>query len=336
MGDGSAETGQHGLSQSAAPHPSFRLAEKHFKNRSTRALPPLKDLPSSLCLPVLDLSRPQSLLKVDDLDATGLLTLQGSTQPVTDVSHDEVWAAGWWARTYGDPRKRIGETGERPPIDYEGITETTVNGRKAFVVAEGEKATFPLTSGCILVPSYLSPPEQEQLVLSALSNYTLPPNPLSVDVHYATPPNLFELYATAPDTPVLPRHTDIDDDERVALAEKAKAATGLRQTVTTPATATPTLDTMLTPAPADTMSVTAKPRSVGQLFSELRWANLGWIYRWTTKAYDFSQRIAFPVELGNLCRSTVRSALDNYGDYGEFGEDQLTQNPILASSTSTS
>lgn len=71
--------------------------------------------------------------------------------------------------------------------------------------------------------------------------------------------------------------------------------------------------------------------------TELRWANLGWIYRWTTKVYDFSQRISFPEELGKVCRSVVRSALPDYHDYGKFARERSSrQNLILVSSISTS
>lgn len=147
MGDGSgAATPIASGSDAGSLHPAFRLAEKHFKNRTTRALPPLRDIPSDLCLPVLDLSRPSSSSNLNgrysetaQYPADG--GVAGELQPTSSCdspSSDEVYNAGWWARTYGDPRKRIGEKGERPPVDLDGIEETEVDGRKAYIVGAGE------------------------------------------------------------------------------------------------------------------------------------------------------------------------------------------------------
>lgn len=106
-------------------HPAFRLAEKHFKNRATAALPALRDIPTELCRSVLDLSRPAS------------------------CEEDEVYLAGWWGRSYeplvANARKRKVKDrarGERPPLpdlEAEGVRVVQLNdGRAAYIVAEGE------------------------------------------------------------------------------------------------------------------------------------------------------------------------------------------------------
>lgn len=105
-------------------HPAFRLAEKHFKNRATPALPALRDVPPSFCRSVLDLSRPPA------------------------CEDDEVWRAGWWGRAYEPPapgrrprkaKERV--RGDRPPLpdlEGEGVRAVALaDGRTGYVVAEG-------------------------------------------------------------------------------------------------------------------------------------------------------------------------------------------------------
>lgn len=105
-------------------HPAFRLAEKHFKNRTTNALPALRNL-LDFTQAVLDLSGPP------------------------DQSADPVWQAGWWGTEYTEPspsrrRKKgkeraIGERGERPVMDLDGVPCLRLkDGRTAYLVAEGE------------------------------------------------------------------------------------------------------------------------------------------------------------------------------------------------------
>lgn len=113
-------------------HPAFRQAEKHFKNRATLALPALRDVPSTLCRPVLDLSR------------TGL------------HEDDEIWRAGWWGRAYEPlvagrkPRMaRERPRGERPPLpdlEAEGVRVVTLaSGQTGYIVAEGTSSRAELS-----------------------------------------------------------------------------------------------------------------------------------------------------------------------------------------------
>lgn len=113
------------VSADSDTHPAFRLAEKHFKNRTTASLPALRGLPE-FTQPVLDLSRPG------------------------DHTADPVWQAGWWAEEYSlpssAPRRRkkgkgraIGERGERPPVDLKEVPVLRLkDGRTGYLVAEGE------------------------------------------------------------------------------------------------------------------------------------------------------------------------------------------------------
>ncbi|KAJ9091867.1 hypothetical protein QFC21_007065 [Naganishia friedmannii] len=52
-----------------------------------------------------------------------------------------------------------------------------------------------------------------------------------------------------------------------------------------------------------------RSKTVGQLLeNELRWANLGWVYNWANKAYDFtsSHPIPFPSHLARTCQQIIR------------------------------
>jgi alkylated DNA repair protein alkB family protein 1 len=105
-------------------HSAFRLAEKHFKNRATWALPALRGLPPDLCRPVLDVSRP------------------------ANAEDDEVFLAGWWGEAYDEdadtPKRkkkasRKGKErarGERPDLG-ELPRVVLADGRAGYVVSEG-------------------------------------------------------------------------------------------------------------------------------------------------------------------------------------------------------
>jgi len=118
----------------AAAHPAFRLAEKHFKNRATRSLPALRDLPPEICQRVLDLSRPEN---ADD---------------------DEVYTAGWWGESYtaaprnsrrGRGKGKERARGERPELDLaaEGVERVVLaDGKVGYVVSEGKLRTWSISN----------------------------------------------------------------------------------------------------------------------------------------------------------------------------------------------
>lgn len=90
---------------------NFRIAEKHFKNRSEPG-----HLPSLRTYDVVDLSRPD---KLED---------------------DEVWKAGWWGEMKGRYRKgKERARGERPQMDrYDQFQMIECGqGRMGYVIAEG-------------------------------------------------------------------------------------------------------------------------------------------------------------------------------------------------------
>jgi len=53
-------------------------------------------------------------------------------------------------------------------------------------------------------------------------------------------------------------------------------------------------------------SISAKPSSATELLTRLRWANLGYLYHWGTKSYDFSKPSPpLPAGLRRLCKDFV-------------------------------
>ncbi|OCF45336.1 alkylated DNA repair protein AlkB [Kwoniella heveanensis CBS 569] len=281
---------------------AFRQAEKHFKNRAHKGhLPSIrKYLPT-----LVDLSRPRS----------------GGQE------EDPVWKAGWWSpendvdpASVPDGKKKNSkgkerEKGERPEIDYSDLERIKLSdGRKGYIVAPG----------CILIPQYLSIDQQLELLHSALAEYTRPPNPLSISTHYDLPPNLFDLYATAPNTLVEPKHlhqqhaqqqranSEPTTDQDGSKAEQQPTKARGRQLIETEPASVLGYEEIVArnktwtgDIPSDKLGI----KTVEQVTREMRWANLGWVYQWSTKSYDFSRDkpIPFPPQLAAICSEVVSS-----------------------------
>ncbi|OCF55339.1 alkylated DNA repair protein AlkB [Kwoniella mangroviensis CBS 10435] len=266
---------------------AFRQAEKHFKNRAVKdKYPSLRKYQDSL----VDLSRPEQ------------------------QEDDEVWKAGWWSPDH-EPDARSNRSdwkpclfkgkekdkGTRPDLPTSDLKPIQLNdGRTGCIVAPG----------CILIPKFLSISEQLHFLHSSLAEYTLPPNPLSLSTHYDLPSNLFELYTHDPDTAVQPKHRTIPASQTrsSATSDVPKSRTLIE---TEPASVigydeiVARNKTWTGDAPSDKL----KEKTVDQLIMELRWANLGWVYQWSTKSYDFSREepIPFPSELAAVCYQVVAS-----------------------------
>ncbi|WWC66508.1 alkylated DNA repair protein AlkB [Kwoniella pini CBS 10737] len=264
-------------------HTAFRLAEKHFKNRAVKdKYPSLRKYGDSL----VDLSRPN---KQED---------------------DELWKAGWWspandyegstsnwkAWVFASYKGKERDLGERPHLTMSGLKEVKLgDGRVGWIVAPG----------CILIPNLLSINDQLDLLHSSLAEYTRPPNPLSLSTHYDLPPNLFELYATQPDHIVQPKHM-------TTSLSPAKEAPKARTTIETEPASVIGYEEIIARNKTwtgDTPSAKLKERTAAQLMAEMRWANLGWVYQWSTKSYELSsdQPIPFPPGLADICKRVVDS-----------------------------
>ncbi|WVO16942.1 alkylated DNA repair protein AlkB [Cryptococcus depauperatus] len=264
-------------------HTAFRLAEKHFKNRAY-----LNRYPSLLQWKerLIDLSRSQA------------------------QEDDEVWQAGWWSpenetelinnQTKKSKQGKEKEKGERANLDTSNLSKLRLkDGAVAYVVAPG----------CILIPDYMSASQQLTFLHDSLARYTLPPNPLSLTTHYNLPDNLFDLYVSNPQANVYPKHmTGAIDSQHSASKSQPKSRT---LNDTEPASVIG-YDEIIArnknwtgDVPSDKLGI----KTAERLMKELRWANLGWIYQWSTKSYNFAldDPIPFPAPLADICSSAVAS-----------------------------
>jgi alkylated DNA repair protein alkB family protein 1 len=251
--------------QPSSSHTPFRQAEKHFKSRLIPHTTP------SLPLDIIDLSRPVS------------------------QEEDEIWRSGWWGPVEDEGtvrwRRRKGkerERGERPFERGGERLEKLVlgDGTVGYLVADGQSLRCSslmmlIYKGCVLIPNYLDGQEQLKLLQRALGRYTLPPNPLSLSTHYDLPQNLFHTYTTSPQTlvPTLFSKLPLAGQESI---RKREQEIGHRTTKDTPAGSEVGYEKILTAGrdwEGDVPGSKLSERSVGELMKELRWANLGWVYR---------------------------------------------------------
>ncbi|WWD17760.1 hypothetical protein CI109_102201 [Kwoniella shandongensis] len=132
--------------------------------------------------------------------------------------------------------------------------------------------------------------------------YTLPPNPLSLSTHYLLPPDLFHLYATEPDTLILPKHslspvssTPLPPKSRTIVDTEPAAVLGYDEIVARNKTWTGDV-------PSDKLGA----KSAQQLMREVRWANLGWVYQPPTLASSTSTNSTTPSWATSIDQSVPR------------------------------
>jgi len=135
--------------------------------------------------------------------------------------------------------------------------------------------------GCILIPGYLNPSEQVDLLTSALATYTLPPNPLSLSTHYDLPEDLFGTYITNPESKVQTLFSELSPDQQEAIRAREQEI-GHRLIKESKSGSEVGYEKILQNGKVwegDVPGSQLSERSVGELMKELRWANLGWVYR---------------------------------------------------------
>lgn len=143
--------------------------------------------------------------------------------------------------------------------------------------------------GLILIPEYLSKDEQLSLLKSSLDEYTQPPNPLNLSTHYVLPGEgdipFFQMYVNDPEALI----SSIASTRAVSEQHEAEGSPTLqqsscqkRQLIQNEPAAVEGYQTIFQKVSewkGDEPSAKLKSKTVGKLFgSELRWANLGWVY----------------------------------------------------------
>ncbi|KAJ6547479.1 hypothetical protein B0H19DRAFT_954661 [Mycena capillaripes] len=215
--------------------------------------------------------------------------------------------------------------GSSDAVDYrELVPKASSSNVKAY--------TTPRVPGLVLLPGFLPPEKQRELVRWSLADHARHPNETNLDIHYILPEDgLWTVYERAradssQDICVQPRASSSE----LPLAEDAP---GPRQLINnTPATPDNFLALSATPKPPTAPSTTAQPTPASALLYKLRWANIGWYYHWGTKQYDFTKgKGKIDDVLGDVCRNAVNAVDWNqvYGpsdtsDWGEGGPEWKT------------
>jgi hypothetical protein len=159
--------------------------------------------------------------------------------------------------------------------------------------------------GLVVLPAFLSPPQQRHLVRWALADHAKQPNDTNLDTHYRLPAEgLWHAHLRSlsrPDAalPVLPKATQ----ETVAASLEA----GPRQLIDNVPASLDTLSLInATPKPPPPPSPTVRSLVPSALLYKLRWANIGWYYHWGIKQYDFTKGKG-PIDpyMRDICRNAV-------------------------------
>ncbi|KAF8212331.1 hypothetical protein K438DRAFT_1806362 [Mycena galopus ATCC 62051] len=218
--------------------------------------------------------------------------------------------------------------GSSDALDYRELTSKDSSNIKAY--------TMPRIPGLVLLPRFLSPEKQKELVRWSLADHARHPNETNLDIHYLLPEEgLWTVCERARGDP----SQDISVQPRASTSElrptAVKEAPGPRQLVNnTPATPDNFVELYATPKPPSSPSTTAQPTPASALLPKLRWANIGWFYHWSTKQYDFTKgKGTIDAVLADVCRSAV-NAVDwdqvydpsDTSDWGESGPDWKTWN----------
>ncbi|KAJ6596809.1 hypothetical protein DFH09DRAFT_1132793 [Mycena vulgaris] len=215
--------------------------------------------------------------------------------------------------------------GASDTLDYRELTPKAASANiKAFVT--------PRIPGLVLLPGFLSPEKQRELVRWSLVDHARHPNETNLDIHYILPKEgLWNVSERGRGDP----SQDICVQPRASTSElpATEETSGPRQLVNnTPATPDNFSALSATPKPPSAPSTTVPPMPASALMRKLRWANIGWYYHWGTKQYDFTKgKGKVDDVLADVCRHAVNSVdwAQVYGpsdtaDWGESGPEWKT------------
>jgi alkylated DNA repair protein alkB family protein 1 len=146
------------------------------------------------------------------------------------------------------------------------------------------ESTTIFTPGLVLIPGYLSVAEQLAQLTSSLSEYTCPPNPLSLTTHYVLPrdgqESLFSLYVSEPETLIPSIASTLAEED--SPPNTSSSSSSKRELIENEPAVSEGYDKILNIVSewkGDEPSMKLKSKTVRKLVeTELRWANLGWVY----------------------------------------------------------
>ncbi|KAL0071535.1 hypothetical protein AAF712_001392 [Marasmius tenuissimus] len=163
--------------------------------------------------------------------------------------------------------------------------------------------------GLVILPSFLTPEKQRELVRWSLSEHSLPPNETNLDTHYVLPPEgIWNVAVQAKDDPsreveIPPRHQLLPPDQKTEVKHEPRVLIN-----NTPASADTYNSLSNISKPPATPSPTVATATSLDLLPKLRWANIGWFYHWGTKQYDFTRgKVEVHSRLKDVCQNAVRA-----------------------------
>ncbi|KAJ7172566.1 hypothetical protein C8R46DRAFT_1086422 [Mycena filopes] len=204
--------------------------------------------------------------------------------------------------------------GSSDAVDYrELFPKASCSNTKAYTTSR--------IPGLVLLPGFLSPEKQRELVRWSLVDHARQPNETNLDIHYILPEE------------GLWNHICIQPRASTSELPPSDETPGPRQLVNnTPATRDNFETLSATPKPPPAPSATVQPTVASALLRKLRWANIGWYYHWGTKQYDFTKgKGKIDNVLADVCHNAV-NAVDwdqvygpsDVSDWGESGPEWNT------------
>jgi alkylated DNA repair protein alkB homolog 1 len=141
-----------------------------------------------------------------------------------------------------------------------------------------------------VLPSFVSPEEQRNLVRWSLQDQARHPNETNLDAHYVLPEEgLWNVYLRSKEC----QNHDVLIQTRAPSEVDLRASDeppGPRKLVAnTPAAPSNFEALSAIPKPPPPVSTTVQSSLPSFLMSKLRWANVGWYYHWGSKQYDFTK-----------------------------------------------
>ncbi|CAD6565018.1 MAG: hypothetical protein CYPHOPRED_005025 [Cyphobasidiales sp. Tagirdzhanova-0007] len=164
--------------------------------------------------------------------------------------------------------------------------------------------------GLILLPGYLSIPEQQSLITACLHETTGPACRTNLDTHYNAPSEgWWKLFTTCSEQVIQPRNAKRTNACAEFANWKVHINGNKRVQVDLPAMNTESFGEEAKQAKTEAQpSESVEPAPIGSLIRKLRWAIIGVEYHWGTKSYKWDQpAMPMPARVSNISRQIVQS-----------------------------
>ena len=182
-------------------------------------------------------------------------------------------------------------------------TADALAARRVTCAGGARAYTLEALPGLVVLPGYLEPSTQKELIRWSLVDHAKAPNDTNLDVDYDLPhAGLWNAHVAS-----LADGASVDVQPRAAPQDAVKEPEGPRRLVNNLAGGVQTYDQLqAAPKPPPAPSKNARPTPASTLLPKLRWANIGLSYHWGSKSYDFGKNLApFPGRLTDICKGVI-------------------------------